>query len=86
MEYYCIYQVQSSNHSQNRKLKSEINNTNFTSFKISIIQIMNTHLKESFLSCTTQSLAWQLKVERSEVFMGGFGKKFRLERFVKFLR
>ena len=74
MEYYCIYQVQSSNHSQNRKLKSEINNTNFTSFKISIIQIMNTHLKESFLSRTTQSLAWQVKVERSEVFMDGFGK------------
>ena len=24
MEYYCIYQVQSSNHSQNIKLKSEI--------------------------------------------------------------
>ena len=63
MEYYCIYQVQSSNHSQNRKLKSEINNTNFTSFKISIIQ-MNTHLKKSFLSRTTQSLAWQVKVKR----------------------
>ena len=81
MEYYCIYQVQSSNHSQNRKLKSGINNTNFTSFKISIIQIMNTHLKESFLSRTTQSLAWQEKVERSEVFMGGLGKIFPLERF-----
>ena len=47
---------------------------------------MNTHLKESFLSRTTQSLAWQVKVERSEVFMGGFGKNFPLERFVKFLR
>ena len=82
MEYYCIYQVQSSNHSQNRKLKSEINNT---CFKISIIQ-MNTHLKESFLSRTTQFLAWQVKVERSEVFMGGFGKNFPLERFVEFLR
>ena len=57
MEYYCIYQVQSSNHSQKRKLESEINNTNFTSFKISIIQ-MNTHLKESFLNRTTQSLDW----------------------------
>ena len=78
MEYYCIYQVQSSNHSQNRKLKSEINNT---SFKISIIQIMNTHLKKFFLSRTTQSLAWQVKVERSEVFMGGLGKNFPLERF-----
>ena len=85
MEYYCIYQVQSSNHSQNRKVKSEINNTNFTSFKISIIQ-MNTHLKESFLSRTTQSLAWQVKVERSEEFMGGFGKNFPLERFDEFLR
>ena len=57
MEYYCIYQVQSSNHSQNRKLKSEINNTNFTSFKASSIQ-MNTHLKEFFLSRTTLSLDW----------------------------
>ena len=47
---------------------------------------MNTHLKESFLSRTTQSLAWQVKVERSEVFMGGFGKFFPLERFVEFLR
>ena len=47
---------------------------------------MNTHLKESFLSRTTQSIAWQVKVERSEVFMGGFGKNFPLERFVEFLR
>ena len=57
MEYYCIYQVQSSNHSQNTKLKSEINNTNFASFKTSTIQ-MNTHLKEFFLSHTTLSLDW----------------------------
>ena len=60
--------------------------TQILSFKISILQIMNTHLKESFLSRTTQSLAWQVKVERSEVFMGGFGKNFPLERFVEFLR
>ena len=85
MEYYCIYQVQSSNHSPNGKVKSEINNTIFTSFKISIIQ-MNAHLKESFLSHTTQSLAWQVKVERSEAFMGGFGKNFPLEKFVEFLQ
>ena len=44
MEYYCIYQVQSSNHSQKRKLKIEINNTNFTSFKISF----NTNNEHSF--------------------------------------
>ena len=37
---------------------------------------MNTHLKESFLSRTIQSLAWQEKVERSEVFMGGLEKIF----------
>ena len=57
MEYYCIYRVQSSNHRQNRKLKSEINNKNFTSFKTSSIQ-MNTYLKEFFLSRTTLSLDW----------------------------
>ena len=48
MEYYCIYQVPSSNHSQNIKLKSEINNTNFTSFKTSTIQ--NEHSFEGIFS------------------------------------
>ena len=48
MEYYCIYQVPSSNHSQNRKLKSEIKNTNFTSFKTSTIQ--NEHSFEGIFS------------------------------------
>ena len=48
MEYYYIYQVPSSNHSQNIKLKSEINNTNFTSFKTSTIQ--NEHSFEGIFS------------------------------------
>ena len=37
---------------------------------------MNTHLKESFLSRTTQFLAWQVKVERSEVLWVGLEKIF----------
>ena len=48
MEYYYMYQVPSSNHSQNIKLKSEINNTNFTSFKTSTIQ--NEHSFEGIFS------------------------------------
>ena len=53
--YFFIYQVQTT--AKTEKLKSEINNANFRSFKTRTIQ-MNTHLKESFLSHTTQSLAW----------------------------
>ena len=86
MEYYCIYQFQSSNHSQNRKVKSEINNTNFTSFKTSTIQ--NEHSFEGIFSQSHNpvfSLAGESQ-ERREVFMGGFGKNFPLERFVEFLR
>ena len=52
---YCIYQFQTT--AKTEKLKSEINTTNFRSFKATTTQ-KNIHSKESFPSHTAQSLTW----------------------------